>query len=487
MAQNHFDLAAAARTKMLQEGFTPDFPAGTDQQLAQIAASAAQRIQIAPGIQDLRKLLWSSIDNETSRDLDQLEYAERVAGGIRVLIAIADVDSAVTKGSPIDHHAADQTTSVYTPAKVFPMLPEELSTDLTSLNENEDRAAVVTEFVVDANGEIQSPHIYRAVVNNKAQLAYPSVGAWLEQTAAAPPKVAASADLQAQLKLQDQAAQLLRKQRIKCGALNFDRPESQALVAPSGTVTHYGVEQRTRANDLIEDFMIAANEVMARTLQAAGRSSIRRVVKTPKRWDRIVTLAQEKGTRLPADPDSAALNKFLEAQHDSDPIHYPDLSLAIIKLMGPGEYVLLRAGEESQGHFGLAAIDYLHSTAPNRRFSDVITQRLLKALQKNSPSPYSDDELDAIAQNCTEKEDAARKVERFTLKAAAAVALHNRIGQQFNAVVTGASSKGTYARLLDPPIEGRVIRGADGLDVGDETRVTLLGTNPQHAFIDLGR
>lgn len=486
MSQLHFDLAALARTEMLHEGLTPDFALETDQQLAQIRDTSSQRVQPGSGTTELRNLLWSSIDNDTSRDLDQLEYAERVDGGIRVLIAIADVDAAVGKDSPIDQHAAEQTTSVYTPAKVFAMLPEELSTDLTSLNENEDRAAIVTEFIVDAKGKIQVPRIYRAIVRNKAQLAYPSAGAWLEQRANAPPKIAASSELQSQLKLQDEAAQLLRHQRIQCGALDFARPESHATVE-GGTVARYEATQKTRANDLIEDFMIAANEVMARTLQAAGRSSIRRVVKTPERWDRIVTLAKEKGTALPVEADSRALNEFLQHQHKSDPDHYPDLSLAIIKLMGPGEYVLLRAGEESQGHFGLAAHDYTHSTAPNRRFSDIVTQRLLKAMQQNAPSPYSDDELDHIAQNCTRKEDAARKVERFSMKAAAAIALHDRIGQQFSAIVTGVSDKGTFARLIDPPVDGRVIQGEQGLDVGDKTRVTLLGTNPQRGFIDFGR
>jgi len=487
MSISHFDLAAAARTEMLHEGFNPDFVPGTELQLAQIRAASAQRVQAGNGAADLRELLWSSIDNDSSRDLDQIEYAESVEGGIRVLVAIADVDVAVAKGSPIDQHAAEQTTSVYTPATVFPMLPEQLSTGLTSLNENEDRAAVVTEFVVDAQGKIQEHSIYRAIVRNKAQLAYPSVGAWLEQRADAPPKVAASAELQSQLKLQDKAAQSLRKLRVQCGALNFDRPESHATVDASGAVLNYGATQKTRANDLIEDFMIATNEIMARTLQAAHRSSIRRVVKTPERWERIVALAKEKGASLPAEADSGALNQFLEAQHKSDPDHYPDLSLAIIKLMGPGEYVLLRAGEEGDGHFGLAAHDYTHSTAPNRRFSDIVTQRLLKALKQNAPSPYSDDELAEIAENCTQKENAARKVERFSLKAAAAVALHNRIGQQFNAIVTGVSDKGIFARLVSPPVDGRIIRGQQGLDVGDRTRVTLLGTNPQLGFIDFGR
>lgn len=434
----------------------------------------------------MRDLLWSSIDNDTSRDLDQIEVAERVPGGIQVRIGIADVDSAVSKGSPIDSHAASETTSVYTTVRTFPMIPDELSTGLTSLNENQDRAAIVIEFVVADDGSIGTRNIYRALVRNKAQLTYNAVGAWLEGRAPAPPKVAASKDLQAQLKLQNEAATALRAERHRLGALSFDRVETVATVT-DGQVKNVSAALKTQANDLIEDFMVAANEVMAKTITDQGAPTIRRVVRTPERWPRIVELAQRYDEKLPAQPDSAALNTFLERRQEADPVHYADVSLAIIKLMGPGEYVLQRAGDASVGHFGLAALDYTHSTAPNRRFADLVTQRLLKAVWLKQPAPYSDSELAAIAQNCTMKEDAARKVERTMLKRITALALQNRIGQTFAGVVTGTSEKGVYARVFDPPAEGRVIRGWEGMDVGDQVRITLLSTDPQRGFIDFGR
>ncbi len=484
MPQTQFDLAAAAHDEMIHEGFTPDFTPEIADQIAELrrrpAATASSELR------DLRDLPWSSIDNDTSRDLDQIEVAERVDGGIRVLVAIADVDSAVAIDTPIDRHAAAQTTSVYTGVRTFPMLPEELSTDITSLNENGDRAAIVIEFVAAADGTIGSSDIYRALVRNKAQLTYNGVGPWLEGKSAAPAKVAASADLAAQLKLQDEAARALRDQRHLLGALEFDRVEPQAVVQ-NGQVSGVTAAHKTRANDLIEDFMIAANEVMARTLQDKGRSSIRRVVKTPERWPRIMELAEQHGEKLPEQPDSGALNAFLQRQRAADPVHYPDLSLAVVKLMGPGEYVLLRAGEESQGHFGLAAHDYTHSTAPNRRFADLVTQRLLKAAWAGRPAAYSDDGLNSIAQNCTLKEDAARKVERATMKRVAAVALQNRIGETFEGVVTGVTPKGVFARVAQPPVEGRIMRGEQGLDVGDVIRVKLLHTDPGRGFIDFGR
>lgn len=494
--QNHshpFNLAAAAHDEMLRDGFHPDFPAAITEQIEQVRQMAAQRLA-TPNVQDLRGLLWSSIDNDTSRDLDQIEWAERTAAGIRVLVGVADVDAAVPKGSPMDAHAQRETTSVYTPAQVFPMLPEEMSTDLTSLNETEDRLAVVVEYTVsnaaaenvcDTADLLLNPKIYRAIVRNKAQLAYDGAGAWLEDRAAAPAKVAASADLQQQLHMQDEAAQMLRRHRILCGALDFERIEPQAVVAGQ-QVKAIVAHPRTRANDLIEDFMIAANEVMARTLQQAGRASIRRVVRTPKRWDRIVDLAKEHGVTLPAEPDSGALNDFLMKQKTADPVHYPDLSLAVIKLMGPGIYVLTNPRDKDQAHFGLAANDYTHSTAPNRRFADVITQRVVKAMIANAEEPYSSDDLAAMAQHCTEMEDNARKAERNTLKMAAALALQPHIGQVYPAVVTGASDKGTYVRIANPPIEGRVTQNDKGLDVGDEVRVKLLRTNPPRGWIDFG-
>ena len=481
MPDNHFDLAAAARREMLQEGFHPDFPQGTEEQLA------ALRTRVAPaGARDLRSLLWSSIDNDSSRDLDQIEVADRLDSGTRIRIGIADVDADVETGSPIDRHAAEQTTTVYTGVKTFSMLPEPLSTDLTSLNEEVDRAAVVVEMVVGDDGSISSPDIYRAMVRNRAQLTYSGVGPWLEGTAPAPAKVAASADLQAQLKLQDEAAQALREQRHRLGALNFGRIEAEAVIA-GGQVKGIAARRKNRASDLIEDFMIAANEAMARTLQNAGVSSIRRVVRSPERWPRIVELAAQHGENLPAEPDSKALDAFLQKRRLADEVHFPDLSLAIIKLMGPGEYVLARPGDPDPGHFALAAHDYTHSTAPNRRFADLVTQRLIKAVLGSQPAPYSDGELSATARNCTLREDAARKVERSMNKRICAVAMANRVGQSFSAVVTGVTPKGVFVRVQNPPVEGRLMRGEAGLDTGDRIQVTLAGANPERGFIDFVR
>ena len=473
-----FDLAAAARQEMIHEEFTPDFAPGTD---AQVADLKSRRTPTPDGsVRDLRTLLWSSIDNDTSRDLDQIEVAERVDGGIRVLVGVADVDADVPVGSPIDQHAASQTTTVYTGVKTFPMLPEELSTDLTSLNENVDRLAMVVEMVVGADGNISKTSIYRAVVRNHAQLTYNAVGAWLEGSADAPPKVGASADLQAQLKLQDEAATLLRDQRHRLGALNFDRVEAEPIMN-GDHVQGIEARQANQASRLIEDFMIAANEVTARTLMDAGVSAIRRVVKTPERWPRIVELAARYGEKLPADPDAGALSAFLQKRKAADEVHYPDLSLAVIKLMGPGEYVLAKPGDPGPGHFGLAVQDYTHSTAPNRRFSDLVTQRLMKGIK------YSDDDLAAIARNCTLKEDAARKVQRTMQKRIAAVAMQGRIGQTFAGVVTGNTPKGVFVRVLTPPVEGRLVRGEHGVDVGDQIRVTLVGADPQRGYIDFSR
>jgi len=480
MPQNSFDLVAASRREMIEQGFTPDIPADAQRQVDGI------HVQPNPGLRDLTGLLWSSIDNDDSRDLDQIEWAERVGGKIRVLVAIADVDSAVAKGTPVDRYAAHETTTVYAGVHTFPMLPERLSTDLTSLSEGGERASVVIEFAVADDGSFDSTSIYEARVRNHAQLTYNSVGAWLEGKAAAPAKVAASPELQAQLKLQDEAARKLREARHRLGALTFDRVEAQPVMT-DGHVTAIAARVSNRAGHLIEDFMIAANETMAQSLKAAGVSSIRRVVKAPERWVRIVALAHSLGEKLPPEPDAGALDAFLVHRKASDPVHYEDLSLSVLKLMGPGEYVLSRASDSGQGHFGLAAHDYTHSTAPNRRFADLVTQRLIKALAAHAPPPYTDEELDAIARNCTLREDAERKVQRNMLKRMAAVALANRVGQTFNAVVTGASEKGVFVRVIDPPVEGRVMRGDEGLDVGDRLRVTLLATDAERGFIDFGR
>jgi exoribonuclease-2 len=479
---SQFNLVAAAHASMIEHGFQPDFPAGTDTELA--AIEAHPEAPSVPGIQDLSGLLWSSIDNDTSKDLDQIEWAEQLADGrIRVLVGVADVDARVAKGTIIDGHASSETTSVYTGVKVFPMLPVELSEGITSLNENQNRLAMVVECTVDQTGAASDGKAYRALVCNRAQLAYNSVGAWLEGTGPAPAKVAASADLAAQLKLQDTAAQRMVGSRFQHGALDLETIETQPLMIANQAVDIVG-QLKNRATSLIEEFMVAANGVVARTFEQAGVASIRRIVRTPKRWDRIVELAQGMGTTLPAQPDSKALNDFLLAQKQKDADHFPDLSLAVIKLMGPGEYVLVKPNEVSPGHFGLAVQDYTHSTAPNRRFPDMVSQRLLKALLAHGPQPYTEDQLNAIAQRCTLMEDGARKVEREMQKRIAAVVLHPRIGQSFPAIVTGVNNYGTFVRTLNPHVDGKLVQGGKGLDVGDKVTVKLIATDPQRGFID---
>jgi exoribonuclease-2 len=438
-------------------------------------------------VRDLRSLLWSSIDNDTSRDLDQLEVADTLPdGATRVRVAIADVDAFVPKQSPIDQHAAIQTTTVYAGVRNFPMLPEALSTGATSLLEGQDRLSVVIEFVIGADGGVERSEVYRAVVRNTAQLTYDAVGAWLERTGPAPAKVAASADLQAQLALQDAGAQALRAARFRHGALNIETIETHPVVL-NDRVVDVVRQGKNHATELIEDFMIAANEVVARYIESRKLSSIRRVVKTPERWNRIVDLARAAGAALPADPDSKALNEFLTARKAADPDHFADLSLAVIKLMGPGEYVLERPGDPPAGHFGLAVEDYTHSTAPNRRFADLVTQRLLKATLADAPAPYTDAELAAIARTCTLKEDAARKVEREMSKRIAAVAMSGRIGESFDAIVTGVTPRGTFVRIVSPHVDGLLAKGAVGADVGDKLRVTLIRTDPARGFIDFAR
>jgi VacB/RNase II family 3'-5' exoribonuclease len=478
-----FDLQAAAKQLMIEHGFEPDFPPAVPQQLAELKANPPK---VVPGgdVRDLRQLLWSSIDNDTSRDLDQIEVAERLpTGDIKVLVGIADVDAFVPRQSPIDKYAAKETTTVYTGIHNFPMLPEELSTGASSLLENGDKLCVVIEFVVTPDGGVSSSHVYRAIVRNQAQLAYDAVGAWLEDKGPAPAKVAASTELQSQLKLQNEAAQALRSQRYRNGALNIDTTEVRPVIL-NQQVVDVENQQKNRATELIEDFMIAANGVVARMLEKV--SSLRRIVKTPKRWDRIVQLAATLNEKLPAQPDSKALNDFLLRRKTADPDHFADLSLSVIKLIGPGEYVLERPGDPEQGHFGLAVQDYTHSTAPNRRFPDIVTQRLIKALLAGKPTPYSDDELAAIATNCTMKEDAARKVEREMSKRISALAMSHRIGDVFDAIITGVTPRGTFVRVLQPHIEGLLLQ-PQGLDVGDKVRVKLVRTDVQQGYIDFAR
>jgi exoribonuclease-2 len=438
-------------------------------------------------VRDLRHLLWSSIDNDSSRDLDQIEVVERLSNGnARVLVGIADVGAFVPKHSAIDQHAAQQTTTVYTGVETFSMLPEQLSTGASSLLEVDDKLSFVTELVIDANGGVVSSDFYRAVVRNQAQLTYSAVGPWLEAKAGAPEKVAASPGLQEQLKLQDQVAQALKSERHRQGALNIDTIEVQAVVA-NHEVLDIARQSKNRATELIEEFMIAVNGAVARMLGEKKISCIRRVVRSPERWDRIVQLAARQGEQLPPQPDSKALNEFLTRSKAAHPDHFPDLSLAVIKLMGPGEYVLQRPGDASTGHFGLAVQDYTHSTAPNRRFADLITQRLIRAMLEKSPSPYTDEELSAIASICTEKENEARKVEREMSKRISAVVMSDRVGETFDAIVTGVNVHGTFVRVLQPHLEGLLQRGQQGLDVGDRIRVTLIKTDVERGYIDFAR
>ena len=481
---SRLDLQATAKQIMMEHGFEPDFPPEVTAQLNQLRAHPPQ-FTADGNVRDLRGLLWSSIDNDTSRDLDQIEVAERLpTGDVKVMVGIADVDAFASKQTPIDQHATRETTTVYAGVRNFPMVPEDLSTGLTSLLENQDRLSVVIEFTVTAAGGVSGSQLYRALVRNKAQLQYNSLGAWLEGRSEAPARLSASGDLQTQLKLQDEVAQVLKKQRFAHGALNLQTDEVHALVVDD-QVVDVVKQDKNRATDLIEDFMIAANGVVARALEKV--SSLRRIVRTPERWDRIVQLAAAKGGKLPADPDSKALNDFLVEQKAADPNHFADLSLAVIKLIGPGEYVLERAGDTAPGHFGLAVQDYTHSTAPNRRFADLLTQRLIKATLNGKQNPYSDAELAAVAANCTLKENAAKKVEREMTKRLAAIAMQHRIGETFDAIVTGVTPHGTFVGVRQPHLEGLLAQGQKGLDVGDKLRVKLVRTDVQHGFIDFAR
>jgi exoribonuclease R len=474
-----FDLRATARRAMTENGFRPDFPAEVEREVATLPERAPA------GLRDLRDLPWSSIDNRESRDLDQLEFSERQPyDHIRVLVAIADVDERVERGSALDGHAGHSTTSVYAGPFVFPMLPERLSTDLTSLNPGEDRAAVVVEMDVGPGGAVLRHDIFRALVRSRAKLSYDTVGAWLEGGTAIPPEVEAVPGLEQQVRLQDEAAQRLRALRRRHGLLELDTIEARPVIA-NGKVIDLEVPPHDRARDIIENFMIAANVAMARFLKGRRVSSLRRVVRTPKRWDRIVELATELGESLPQEPDPKSLAVFLARRKAADPEHHPDLSLAVVKLLGPGEYVLeRRLAPRAERHFGLAVAEYAHSTAPNRRYADLVTQRLVKATLDGGGAVYTEDSLAAIAAHCTEREDAARRVERTVRKSVAAALIRDRIGDRFTAIVTGASDKGTYVRVLRPPIEGRVVRGHQGLDVGDTVRVKLIGADADRGWID---
>ena len=474
-------LQSIARRVMLERGLVPEFPPPALAELAEIHGPATRT---GESTRDLRNLLWCSIDNDDSRDLDQLTAAEAMPNGAtKALVAIADVDALVKKGSALDDHARQNTTSVYTVAETFPMLPEKLSTDLTSLNYESDRLAIVIEMVLAGDGSLQSSDIYRATVRNRAKLAYNSVAAWLEGNGPMPPGIGTVGGLDENLRLQDHVAQQLKALRRQHGALDLETIKASP-VFDGDELRDLEVDKNNRAKDIIEDFMIAANGVTARYLASKKFPSLRRVVRTPKRWDRIVELAAERGATLPKKPDAKALEQFLVSAKAADPLRFPDLSLCVIKLLGRGEYVVELPGDSVAGHFGLAVEDYEHSTAPNRRYPDVITQRLLKAAVDGQSVPYENDELEALATHCTEEEDAAKKVERQVTKSAAALLLGSRIGEQFDAIVTGASETGTWVRILRPPVEGRLDSGFENMRVGDRLRVQLVSTDVERGFID---
>jgi VacB/RNase II family 3'-5' exoribonuclease len=471
-----------AHAAMIDKGLQPDFDAEVRKQLAGIDGPAA-----ASDVRDLRELGWCSIDNDDSRDLDQLTWGEDAGNAsTRIFIAVADVDALVKKDTPVDRHARHNTTSVYTAARVFSMLPEKLSTDLTSLNEGEDRLALVIEMTVRDDGSVEDAGIYRALVHNHAKLAYDRVAAWLDGEDDQPEKVGNVEGLAASLRLQDRAADRMRDLRHEHGALDLETIEARPVIV-DGQVVDLQQSKRNNARLLIEDFMIAANGATARFLGKHGFSSIRRVVRSPERWDRIERIADELGERLPPEPDARALEEFLRRRRKADPTRFPDLSLAIVKAMGAGEYVAEEPNDPPVGHFGLAVKDYTHSTAPNRRYPDLITHRLVKAALAGEPQPYTNEELDELAEHCTAQEDAANKVERQVRKTAAAYMLRDRIGDRFDGIVTGASAKGTWVRIFRPPIEGKLVRGWNGLDIGDRVKVKLMGVDVERGFIDFGR
>ncbi|MEO7359250.1 MAG: RNB domain-containing ribonuclease [Gemmatimonadaceae bacterium] len=474
-----FNVRAAARSAMQVQGFEAEFPPAA---LEETNRANAPTVASHPDVPDLRKLLWSSIDNDSTRDLDQLEEVKQLANGdIRVRVAIADVAEIVPAGSATDTHAALNTSSVYAGVETFAMLPERLSTDLTSLVEDEDRMVVVIEFVVSKVGEFKSHDVYSAVARNQAKLTYTNVGAWLDAGTPLPP--VATQAIQQQLRLQDEASERLREDRTRRGSLSFETIEAQPVVGEDGSI-NIELMRKTRASRIIEDFMVAANVVMAQFLDEHDSPSIRRIVRKPERWNRIVALAATVGETLPDEPDAPALAAFLTAERVKNPDDFVELSLSIVKLLGPGQYIMHRPSDPDIGHFGLATQYYTHSTAPNRRFVDLVTQRLLKAVLAKKPAPYTPEQLSVIADHCTERENAARKVERLVRKQAAAASLVNRVGDTFNAVVTGVTKNGTFVRVTSPPVEGRVLTGEEGMDVGERVRVRLTGADAAKGFID---
>jgi VacB/RNase II family 3'-5' exoribonuclease len=472
---------------MIERGFLAEIPQDARAEVETKAEPVFDTLKI----RDLRSWLWSSIDNDESRDLDQIEYAQSESAGTRIYVGIADVDWFVHEDSMIDRAAKHNTTSVYTGVLTFPMLPEKLSTDLSSLNEGEERLAIVVEMLITDEGLATESSVYAAMVKNKAQLTYNGVAAWLEGEPGSSAvdhrtlsRIEASPELQAQLRLQDHVAENLRKARHECGALTLHSSDVNPVVSMDGVVVDLEVRRQNRASALIEDLMIASNQATAQFLDENGFPSLRRVVKTPERWDRIVSLAASLGQQLPAEPDVKSLAHFLDAQRRTNSAHFPDVSLAVVKLLGRGEYIARSPRDTTEGHFALAVQAYSHSTAPNRRFPDLITQRLVKGVLEGASPAYSVEDLGALATHCTERENAANKVERFVKKCAAAVLLRQRIGQLFDGMVSGVTDRGTWARISHPPLEGKIVNNHRYLDVGDRVRLRLVSVNEERGFID---
>lgn len=475
------DLAQLANQIMQEKGLQPNFSKEELQQLSQITHPAL----LSSIYMDLRSLAWCSIDNDDSLDLDQLTYAEIGDDNkITLWIAIADVDALVSKNTPIDIHAQMNTTSVYTPAKIFPMLPEKLSTNLTSLNENEDRVAIVVKIQINQTGDIENSSLFQAIVHNYAKLTYNAVGGWLEEKNSLPEEISRVPGLEKTLRIQHQAAQILKQNRHAAGSLTLDSPKPEAKVENNGQIV-IQCSSPNFAQQLIEELMVAANRATADHFKEAKIVSLRRVVRIPKYWNRIVEVAKSFGEDLPEEPDSKALDAFLIKRKKMDPASFPDLSLTIIKLLGRGEYVVENEEENPVGHFALALSDYTHFTAPNRRFPDLISQRQYKAFlhgQKNFS--YTSQELNSLAKHCTLQEDAANKVERQLNKSAAAALLSSQIGSVFKGIVTGVGDKGTWVRIFQPAVEGKIVQGFEKLQIGDKVSVKLTYVNIPKGFID---
>lgn len=479
-----FNLDALAKSAMLEKGFIPDFPQAITQELANLKEPSIPIPHFEA--KDLRHFLWFSLDNDDSRDLDQLTYAETLPHGeSKIYVAIAYVDLLVKKQSAIDSRAANNTTSVYTPTKIFPMLPEKLSTDLTSLNPGQDRVSMVFEAILSENGTLQTYSVYLAYVHNCAKLAYDSVSEWLDGGKTLEP-IQSVQGLEEQIRLQDTIAKNLANLRKSQGTLSLETIEPHTVLS-EGLPVAIDIMPKNRGRILIENFMIVANTISAHFADAHKVAFLRRVVIVPKRWDKIIDIAKEYGTQLPQIPDSIALESFLIQRKEADPLRFPDLSLTIIKLLGNGEYRVILPGQQSPGHFGLALQDYTHSTAPNRRFPDLIVQRILVAAILNEEMPYTQKELQNLAAQCTKMEDEAEKVERKMRKSAAALVLSREIGKEFDAIITGSGEKGTWVRVISPPVDGKLVKGAESVDVGDKIRVKLLNTDVLNGFIDFAK